>query len=436
MVFFGGAALLLFGCHRMASYGNIDDPEAVSEFLIGVSLASVGFLISWASRKEWPIVMLLVALGARIVCLPMEPGENFKIRAWEGEVANAGKSPYALAPNDPELDGLRIGEWEGLTEIGETSQQAPLALLAFRFFDAFSLSEVGGKLVFVLCDLAICLLLWGRFGASGALLYGWNPLAIYCSAGVGVFEPVSLLPIVAGFWIWDAWVDRKGGVVVINANGGISGGLGQMVCFSSFLVGLGVASNFLFLPLLLWILWHTTRKAGLTSGFWVILVGGAPVAATLLWVELTWGLTLENLGAMCLPHYEGGTSLVPWALNRLLAPAEIGLVGLAWALVALVVISIARCHSMQRFGSVYLFAVMVFLPDVFPWYFLCLAPFAIGAPHFGYRLGCIAAFAYFVGGSEMKNAAFALFWLPFALGSLWYVAQHRESKDGMYVRSY
>ena len=129
-------------------------------------------------------------------------------------------------------------------------------MAVFRIFNSIGFNEWSIKAVFVVIDIWICIILAFRYGSKKAILYGWNPMVAYFIAGDGRVEGLFLLPALGGFLIWEAWVDKKGGAVVVANNGGIGGGPGQMVSFAALLMGLSLAMNIIFLPILVWMFWH------------------------------------------------------------------------------------------------------------------------------------------------------------------------------------
>src|SRR5690606_3697314 len=147
-----------------------------------------------------------------------------------------------------------------IVDKGEVSRALPAKLWAYQA--AWNLGDPRSwlKPLLVVADLLLCLLFALRFGADRAILYAWNPLAIYCVGGLGSDASIYLLPVVAGYLVWDAWVERKGGVAAISAAGGMSSALGQVVCVAALLIGIGAAINALALPLLLWIVWHVLKR--------------------------------------------------------------------------------------------------------------------------------------------------------------------------------
>ena len=440
LLFLFAGFMFLFGCYRMGKAGLPEDFENVSEFLIGAGLASFGFFVSWFNGRRWAGLMLAVAVVARLFLLPMDVSEDLTRRMWEGEVLNLNFNPYEVAPDAEDLKPLRDRGWERIQEKSATSEQTPFSLAVFRLCSAMGFNEWGLKAIFVVCDFWICIMLVMRYGSKKALLYAWNPLVVYCVAGGGHMESMMVLPALGGFLIWDAWVDRKGGTVVINNNGGLGGGLGQMVSFAALLIGLAAALNLVFLPIIVWMAWQVLIKSGLKSGMAILFIGLIPLLAFSGWALLSLKVELASVLPYPIEPKEGSLSLVPGALSALGLEVESSYVFGAALVVS--VLLMFRNESLERFANLYIGTLILLGIAVDPWHFLWMAPFAIGVMHLGFRLIGISAFVYFIGVSEVGSVwglgswQNAILWIPFTLGLIVYALTQRSKSDGFYVRSY
>ena len=440
LLFLFAGFLFLYGCYKMTQAGLPDSSENAGDFAIGAGIASFGFFVSWFNGKRWMGLMLAVALVSRLILMPMPASEDLSRRMWEGEVLDLNYNPYEVAPNDENLEPLRGGDWDRMRRKDETSRQTPLSLAVFRLAETMGFNEWGLKAILIVFDFWICFMLALRFGSKKAALYAWNPLVAYSVAGGGHMESMVLLPALGGFLIWDAWVDRKGGAVVINANGGLGGGLGQMVCFAALLMGLAAAMNLVFLPIALWMAWQVLSKSGVKAGMAILLVGMIPLMAFTGWGLLSLEVELTKL--LPIPRQAEGDalSLLPSLLGRMGVELEgIYYTGMATAVAVLLMF---RNESLERYGNLYLGVVLMVGVAVYPWQFLWLAPFAVGAKHPGFRLISISAFVYFLGMGELGESLelttlqSAFLWGPFVLGIIGYALLSRSKSDGLYVRSY
>ncbi|MBT5814101.1 MAG: hypothetical protein HOI15_07085 [Opitutales bacterium] len=440
LLFLFAGILFLLGCYRMGKAGLPEDFENVSDFLIGAGIASLGFFISWFNGRRWAGLMLAIAVVARLLLLPMPVSEDLTRRIWEGEVLNLNYNPYEVAPDFGELKPLRDRDWERIRRKSETSEQSPLSLAVFRLCSAMGFNEWGLKAIFVVFDFWICIMLVMRYGTRKAVLYAWNPLVVYCVAGGGHMESLVLLPALSGFLIWDAWVDRKGGAVVINNNGGLGGGLGQMVSFAALLIGIAAAMNLVFLPIIIWMAWQVLIKSGLKSGMAILLVGLIPLLAFSGWAFLSLKVELVTILTYPIETKEASFSLIPGALNALGIEVESTYIFGSGLVVS--VLLMFRNESLERYANLYIGTLILLGIAVYPWHFIWMAPFAIGVMHLGFRLIAISGFVYFLGFGAADSAwnlapwQNAILWIPFSLGLTVYALTQRSKSDGFYVRSY
>ncbi len=345
-----------------------------------------------------------------------------------------------MAPSSESLELLRSDTWERIRDKDEPSTQSPLNLALFRLFYGMGFNAWAIKLLFVVVDIWICIILAMRYGSGKAALYGWNPMVAYCVAGEGHLESLMLLPALGGFLIWEAWVDRKGGAVVISTNGGLSGGPGQMVSFAALLMALAAAMNLVFLPIVIWMSWHVLVKSGIKTGLAILVVGLVPLLAFNGWGSVTLGVSLERVSPFAAGVSSETLSLVPGTLNRIglaLSP-EIFL----WLLIFATLFLIFRNANMERFANLYIGTYLVLAVAVYPWNFLWMAPFALGTAHLGFRLVSLSGFVYFAsflgedGPAALSALQSAALWVPFLIGVLWYAIPCRSNTGGFYVRSY
>ena len=438
---FGLSALLfLWGCFRMTQAGLPSESGNASPFLIGVLFASCGFFLSWYVGNRWMWLMIGVAIVGRVLLLPMPASEDLSRSLWEGDVLNTNMNPYELAPSSEELRLLRDRRWERIENKDQVSGQAPLAMAVFRIFNSMGFNEWSVKSVFVVIDIWICIILAFRYGSKKAILYGWNPMAAYFIAGEGRSECLFLLPALGGFLIWEAWVDKKGGAVVIANNGGLGGGPGQMVSFAALLVGLSVAMNIIFLPILVWMFWHVLSKSGLRTGLAILVIGLVPVSCFSGWGAYSLGADMRSLLPFTLPLDESALSLLPNVFESVGLRVKPEL--FYFAIVAIAFALMIRNEPLGRFSNLYLGIYFIFAVVIEPSQFLWLAPFAVGVGQLGFRLVSISVFVYFFAFVESEAPttltiwqSWAL-WMPLLLGFAWYAVKGRSKTDGLYVRSY
>lgn len=441
---FLAAALVVVGCFRLASFADFSDPGNVSKFQLSFAFVALGYALSWHFARSMLWLTLIVAAVARIALLPVAPGDSFERKLWEAKALDARENPYLRAPDAPELERLRGPEWEAMGDKGEVSRSLPGALWAYQ--TAWNLGEPRNwlKPLLVSVDLLLCLLFALRFGADRAILYAWNPLAIYCVGGLGVDASMYLLPVVAGFLVWDTWIERKGGVAAISAAGGMSSALGQMVCVAAMLIGIGAAINLLALPLLLWIVWHVLKRIGIRAGLVALIFGAAPLVLTVLWASISLNVRLSQLVPPEFGYAERAISLIP-SIVAFLAGGTPGAGG-GWYVAILAMATIwmlHKCETLERFASFYLVWTLMLATAVFPSSFLILAIVGVASGNWVLRVVSLSAFAYFgayqvIGDTGTWQVPWSLrvaIWAPFMLTAIQYAVRSR-SREGFYVRTF
>ncbi|MDY7004352.1 MAG: hypothetical protein SWX82_10460 [Cyanobacteriota bacterium] len=192
--------LILVGVIFIVPYGGFQEADIVIKFWIGNGIISLGFIISWAIPSInyawfWSITIL-----ARLILIPMEPGDDIWRYLWEGYIQNLGFSPYNLAPNALELIPYRTEWWSLINHPDTSAIYPPLIQLGFRFLALINPSVFVFKFAFILADLGICWLLTRKFSLQKTLIYAWNPLILYSFAGGGHYDSWFILPLV-GAWL-------------------------------------------------------------------------------------------------------------------------------------------------------------------------------------------------------------------------------------------
>ncbi|MBK1876076.1 hypothetical protein [Pelagicoccus mobilis] len=436
------ATLVLLGSFRMVGFSDLSVADNVSKFQISFGFIALGYLLSWHFAKRMTWLMLLVAAVARIAMLPIEPGEILERRLWDSQILAAEHNPYELAPEAERLTAFRGENWEEMEDKSTPSSYLPGLLWVYSAFEEFGNPRDYFKSVLIVVDLLLCLLFALRFGAERAVLYAWNPLVIYAVGGLGVDHSLFLLPFAGGFLMWDFWIDQKGGVSVIKAAGGIGSALGQMVCVSALLMGMGAALNVLLVPGVLWLIWHVLKRSGIRAGLVALVFGAAPLVLTLMWASISLNVDISRIVA---PEYhlaERAVSLIPsitgfFYTGSLSPMVFLGVLGLAtvWMLHV--------CESMERFLSFYLVWTIALATSVFPWSFILLAIVGVGSGNYVFRVASLSAFAYFGAYRVFADTQVwsmpwtlqALLWIPFLLAAAHYTVGSR-TKQGFYVHHF
>ncbi len=198
-----GAVLLvaLTVCSR--KLGSIGEPS----FLILLGIAGIAYVLAVRelySAPRFPRRLIFIGLGLaalwHLAFLVVPPGSDDDIHRylWDGRVQRLGYNPYIVVPSDPALAGLHTRETRTLNNPDLSSPYPAGAELFFRGVTAIHESIFTLKVAFVVCDLAVVLVLLEILGGSGqaahrVLAYARNPLLAIEVAGSGHIDIVGVL---------------------------------------------------------------------------------------------------------------------------------------------------------------------------------------------------------------------------------------------------
>ena len=178
-----------------------------SSFIIPLAVAGFAYLLAtreFFSMARLPQPVIVIGLGlAALWHLPFlltPPGSDDDIHryVWDGRVQRLGYNPYVVVPSDPALGALHTPETRTLNNPDVPSPYPAGAELFFRAVTAIHESIFALKVAFVVCDLAIVLVLLDLLRSSGqgahwVLAYAWNPLVATEVAGSGHIDIVGVL---------------------------------------------------------------------------------------------------------------------------------------------------------------------------------------------------------------------------------------------------
>jgi alpha-1,6-mannosyltransferase len=183
--------------------GSVGEPS----FIIPLAVAGIAYLLAireFFSTPRFPhrlmVVGLVLAALWHLPFLLTAPGSDDDVHryVWDGHVQRLGYNPYIVVPSDPALGGLHTRDSRTLNNPDVPSPYPAGAQLFFRAVTAMHESIFALKVAFVVCDLAIVLVLLdilrcsGR-GAHWVLAYAWNPLLATDVAGSGHIDIVGVL---------------------------------------------------------------------------------------------------------------------------------------------------------------------------------------------------------------------------------------------------
>src|SRR6185437_406099 len=189
-------------------------------FMAAMTFAGVVYLLAMRELFATPkfarrvvVIGLVLAAVWHIEFLRVPSGSHDDIHryVWDGRLQRLGYNPYLVIPSDPAVQGLHTPETRTLNNSNLPSPYPPGAELFFRAVTAIHESTFALRVAFVICDLAIVLVLldvlrWNRKAAHLVLVYAWNPLLAIEVAGSGHVDILgALLLLVSAAALWRRW---------------------------------------------------------------------------------------------------------------------------------------------------------------------------------------------------------------------------------------
>ena len=301
-------------------------------------------------------VILLWALAIRLPFVMASPSLSDDINRYtfEARTVLSGEDPYDVAPDSIELAELSRSspEWPAINHKELPAIYPPGTQWALSAIVAVSDSQRFMRVVFTVLDLAlivVLLLLLRQTSADRArvLLYAWHPLPALEISGSGHFEPLAILPMLLGFYLW-----RRGSKVWAWLLWGAS--------LSSKFVG-GVPALFAALLAL--------RERGLTAASMGLALAAAPVLILAIPFALDGSVPLGSLS-----HYANHWGNFPAVFGMF--SAAVGYHPARWLCLALVLLWTVRVvrkglEPAQAFMQFFA-GLLLLSPVVHPWYGLWL----------------------------------------------------------------
>lgn len=405
-----------------------------------LALTAVPILTMWAARRQCRSrrdlrVALVAALLFRLVAACGAPALSDDVYryVWDGRVQRAGVHPYAHAPADPELAGLRDAGWERINHPELRTIYPPGAQALFGLLAAAGLSTTGFRVVLGLADLGVALALVALLRATGrpparALWYAWNPLAVVESAGSGHLEPVGVLALVLALLALHRRRRAVGGLLLAAA---VHVKLLPLLLVPAWLRalrarGLGAALAGAVALALPYALAGPAVGAGLFAYArrWeanAFLFDGVLAA----WAALDPAPALKE--ALAALQRSGLADALPYeTLYGLVWPGELARLTVALVAAGVAVLAWARRASPERAALAVLGAVLLLAPTVHPWYALwALAPAALLASPAWLLFAALVPLAYLGGGESVPLWARCVEYLPVLALLAWPAATRR-----------
>ena len=325
--------------------------------MAALTIAGIAYLLAIreffaAPKFSRRVVMVGLVLAAiwhiEFLRLPVGIDDDIHRYVWDGRLQRLGYNPYLVIPSDPAFAALHTSETHTLNNPDLPSPYPPGAQFFFRAVTAIHESTFALKVAFVLCELAIIILLLDVLRARGqpahlVLAFAWNPLLAIEVAGSGHIDiVVALLLLVAAAALLRRWR-------------------------AAAAVALGMAIAVKFLPIvLLPLYWKRIRFRDAVLATAVVGFVYVPF--------LNHGhVPIGSLGTYVRNFRFNGPLFA--ALDRVApAPLLAGFAVLAGLLVAAWLRATRREWSAEQFAWPMAISLLC-APVVFPWYFLGLLPF-------------------------------------------------------------
>ena len=191
-----------------------------ASFVIPLIVAGIAYLLAFRqffATTIFPrrVIVIGLALAAvwHIEFLATPPGSDDDIHRylWDGRIQRLGYNPYIVVPNDPAAAPLHTPETRSLNNPEVPTPYPPGAELFFRGVTAIHESVFALKASFVICELAIVLVLLdflrrSQHGEHWVLAFAWNPLLATGVAGSGHVDIVgALLLLISGVALVRRW---------------------------------------------------------------------------------------------------------------------------------------------------------------------------------------------------------------------------------------
>ncbi len=346
--------------------------EQAETFILLVLLQGILYFVSVylaekiSPRRSFLALVFVAAAVFRLTLFPLYPSlsDDLVRYRWEGRAQQAGLNPYLVRPADPNLAFLRDETYPAVAGPQYSTIYGPLVEEVLWASYVVFHNVVAMKLPFVLLDLGVVLALFRLLPALGlspmrAIVYAWSPLTVVEFSASGHNDPLSILALVLALVFYHNRQQRLS--VAAVAASALS----------------KIYAAFLFPVFLLRTSWRF---------IWIPVVLGAVAFAPYgeAWAGLLRGLS--EYGA----HWRNNESL--YHLILLVARNDVQASKMYFAIVAAAVLyCLARKLAPERACYVILGTILLFSPNIFPWYLTWIVPLLAIYPSPAWLLLTVAA---------------------------------------------
>ncbi|HET6349108.1 MAG TPA: glycosyltransferase 87 family protein [Candidatus Krumholzibacteria bacterium] len=353
LVLAAAAVLLLIST---AAIGLLPSPHAhVARFLLCYGVAFAAYLVSVRvvlharAAVVSPVLLLAVCAVAHALLIPARPDLSTDVYryAWEGHVILHGYNPFAVAPNDTTLAGLRNSDYPFVSHPHMPTIYPPLAQGVFALGAWLHPGVTTLKVLFSLFNLATVLVLFRllkrrNLPAAYAAMFAWNPLVIVETAHSGHVDALVALLLVLGLDLWE----------------------GKRRVSAGVLLGAAVLSKYFAASMMPWL----ARRRQLL----ILAVIAAVVVAGYLPFAHAGGRLFYSLREYSENWRFNGPPFL--ALSRFLGDQMMVRRLLAGAGIAFAVAAAFRERDLARYLYLVTACMLLVSPTVYPWYMISLMP--------------------------------------------------------------
>lgn len=192
--------------------------------IVAHGLLFIAGLAVWLSAIQAPpssrtvLILLLAAIAARALLLPLPPSDDVNRYLWEGRLVLAGENPYTQ-PAALAAEHWRDALWAGMNNRDKLTAYPPLAELVFAAGAAIGDGAWPLKLTFVAAELATLWLVLRELRrrhlpVANLALAAFSPVLLLATAGEAHFDSLFVLATLQALraqsggrhrWAW-AWL--------------------------------------------------------------------------------------------------------------------------------------------------------------------------------------------------------------------------------------
>jgi hypothetical protein len=182
-------------------------------FYAGFVICALGYIgiLVWKipfAKKYWLICFWILVIIPRLLALNMLPSDDLDRYLWEGRVLLDGYSPYSYPPDSDEFIQYRDSEiYDKISHKDKPAIYPPLAQYIFAFISLFVKDVYALRLVILLAEIIVIMIILAWLGSLNlprerVLIYALNPLVIIGIAGHGHLDPLQLLFLMFGLFLY------------------------------------------------------------------------------------------------------------------------------------------------------------------------------------------------------------------------------------------